>query len=188
MSMYKQIKQTFISEYKERGQIYKDRIIKWNTEAPITRVDKPTNVARARELGYKAKQGVVVVRVRVIGGNKKRATVSGGRKPSKSGRYFSRRKSTQSIAEERAGKKFTNCEVLNSYYIGEAGSNKFFEVILLDRKSPALVSDPVYSRVLMQRHRAERGLTHSGRKHRGIAFKGFGTARFRPSKRQNYRS
>ncbi|MFI5412308.1 MAG: 50S ribosomal protein L15e [Candidatus Micrarchaeales archaeon] len=188
MSFYKSIKQTFVSEYKERSDLYKARIVQWSTESPVMRIDKPTNVARARELGYKAKQGVVIVRVHVLGGRKKRPTVSGGRKPSKSGRFFSRDKSTQAIAEERAAKKFTNCEVLSSYFVGEAGSNKFYEIILLEKSNPVILSDPNYARVVVQNKRAERGLTRAGRSHRGLSFKGYGTTSHRPSKRANNRS
>lgn len=187
MSFYKEMKQTFVSEYKERAPQYKERIVRWSSEAPITRIDKPTNIARARELGYKAKPGVLMARVRVVGGKKKREMPAGGRKPSKAGRFFSRDKSSQSIAEERAGKRFTNCEVLNSYFVGEAGSNKFFEIILLEKANPVILSDPQYRAVAMQSNRVERGLTHSGRKHRGLAFKGYGTISHRPSKRSNIR-
>ncbi len=182
------MKKTFQSEYKERSPEYKERIIKWNTESPIMRVEKPTNIARARELGYKAKEGVIVARVRVIGGKKKRATVGGGRKPSKSGRFFARRKSVQAIAEERAARRFTNCEVLNSYLVGEAGSNKFYEVILLEKANPVILSDNQYRSIVAQSHRADRGLTYAGRLHRGLASRGFGTAGYRPSKRQHNRS
>ena len=188
MPFYKSMKQTFQSEYKERASIYKERIVKWSTEPPVTRVEKPTNIARARELGYKAKEGVIVARVRVLGGTKKRATVGGGRKPSKSGRFFSRRKSVQSIAEERAGKRFTNCEVLSSYFVGEAGSNKFYEVIMLEKANPVILSDNQYRNAVMQSHRAERGLTYAGRLHRGLATRGYGTVKFRPSKRKHDRS
>ncbi|HVC57943.1 MAG TPA: 50S ribosomal protein L15e [Candidatus Acidoferrales bacterium] len=188
MSMYKHMQETFITEYKERSDAYKERIVKWNTEAPILRIDKPTNIARARKLGYKAKQGVIVVRVVVKGGKKKRKDPAGGRKPSKAGMYFSRRKSVQSIAEERAARKFPNCEVLNSYFVGDAGSNKFYEVILLDRANPTILSDKAYVGVIGQRNRVYRGLTSSGRKHRGLRMKSSTTAKFRPSKRQNLRN
>lgn len=187
MGLYRQMKDTFIEEYRARPSVYKERLVRWAAEPPVLRVDKPTNIARARELGYKAKAGILVARVRVIGGTKKRVAPGGGRKPSKSGRFFSRGKSTQAIAEERAAGKFTNCEVLNSYKVGAAGSSLFYEVILVDRSHPAIVADPIYSQVLGQRGRAYRGLTSAGRKHRGIATKGFGTIRFRPSKRSYMR-
>ncbi len=182
MGMYKHIKHTFESEYKERSAEYKSRIIKWNTEPPITRVDKPTNVARARELGYKAKQGIIIARVVVKGGTRKRKQTGGGRKPSKSGRYFAFTKSSQSIAEERASRKFTNFEALNSYFVGAAGSRKFYEVIMLDRNHPAIKSDPAYSGLVAQQGRAYRGITSSGRRHRGIIRKRFGSHSMRPSK------
>ena len=186
--MYKQMRETFINEYKERSDAYKARIIQWNTEAPITRIERPTNIARARTLGYRAKQGVILARVVVKGGKKKRKDPAGGRKPHSSGMYFSRRKSVQSIAEERAARKFANCEVLNSYFVGSAGSSKFYEVILLDRASPSIMNDPKYAGVIGQRNRASRGLTSSGRKHRGLRYKSSTTAKLRPSKRQNMRS
>ena len=188
MSMYKQMQETFINEYKERSQEYKARIVRWSAEPPVNRIEKPTNIARARELGYKAKEGILVARVRVLGGKKKRPMFSGGRKPSKSGRYFSRQKSVQSIAEERAGRRFTNCEVLNSYFVGEAGATKFYEVILLDKSHPAITSDPIYRNVVAQQRRATRGLTHSGRKHRGIGQSGYGSAKNMPSVRRNFRA
>ncbi len=188
VTLYKAMKKTFQSEYKERSPLYKERLVKWAAEPPITRIDGPTNIARARELGYKAKQGVVMARVQVLGGKSKRVMFSGGRKPSKRGMYFTRQKSGQSIAEERAGRRFTNCEVLNSYFVGQSGSTKFYEVILIDRANPVVQSDPGMSAILSQRNRAVRGLTRSGRKHRGLRTKGFGTARFRPSKRANNRS
>jgi len=182
VSMYKHIKQTFQSEYKGRSDEYKSRIIKWNAEPPIIRVSKPTNIARARELGYKAKEGVMMVRVVVKGGTRKRKQAGGGRKPSKSGRYFAFTKSSQSIAEERASRKFTNFEALNSYFVGAAGSRKFYEVIMLDRNHPAIISDPQYSVVASQHGRAFRGMTSSGRRHRGIIRKRYGSHSMRPSK------
>ncbi|MCW6159951.1 MAG: 50S ribosomal protein L15e [Candidatus Micrarchaeales archaeon] len=188
MSMYKSMRSAFIQEYKERSPQYKERIVKWSSEPPVVRIEGPTNIARARALGYKAKEGVIVARVHVLGGTKKRPANSGGRKPSKAGRFFTRRKSSQAIAEERANRKFTNFEVLNSYFVGAAGSDQFYEVILLEKANPVILSDPHYAPIVSQTNRAARGLTFEGRKHRGISRKGFGTIRFRPSKRANDRS
>ncbi len=168
MGAYKQIKKTFIQEYKERSKPYSDRLLAWRSEPPVTRVAKPTNIGRARELGYKAKEGVIIVRAKVIGGSKKRQLAGGGRKPSKSGRFFSRKKSMQAIAEERASRKFPNCEVLNSYFVGKAGSDSFFEVILLQTDSPSIKSDASYKNIVSSRGRAFRGITFNGRKHRGL--------------------
>jgi large subunit ribosomal protein L15e len=168
MSSYKQIRATLISQYKERPKEYRERLMKWAAEGTATRVDRPTNLARARKLGYKAKQGVIVVRVKVSKGKSKRRMPSGGRKPSKSGKYYTRSKGMQAIAEERASKKFVNAEVLNSYFAGDSGSHEYYEIIMLDRESPVIKSDPSYARVIAMKDRAVRGLTASGRRHRGL--------------------
>lgn len=187
MGIYKHIDQTFQEEYSNRDEILKRRITQWRAEPTVTRVERPTNIARARKLGYKAKEGVIVARVKVDRGLRTRPKVRGGRKPSKSGRFFAYRKSLQSMAEERAARKFSNCEVLNSYYVGEDGSYKFFETILLDRSHPAITSDPYYAGIIAAKGRAYRGLTASGVRHRGMRMKGFGTRGNRPSVRSAQR-
>jgi large subunit ribosomal protein L15e len=179
--MYKRMKQTIASEYKTRSDVYKARIIKWNTEPTITKVEHPTNIARARELGYKAKEGVIIVRVSTKGGSRKRKHAAGGRKNSKSGRYFTRSKSSQVIAEERAARKYMNFEVLNSYFVGSAGSKKFYEIILLDRNHNSIKADGEFGRIVSQNRRAFRGMTSAGRKHRGMSRKRFGSHKIRPS-------
>ena len=181
MNAYRHISRSFQQSYATRSPLVKQRIAAWRAQSPVQRVEKPTNVARARELGYKAKQGVVIARVRVDRGLNKRRKIEAGRKPSKEGRFYAFRKSLQARAEERAANKFANCEVLNSYFVGEDGNYKFFEVILLDRTHPSIVSDPIYSGVIMHKGRATRGLTSTGKKFRGIVEKGFGTTRNRPS-------
>ncbi|MGC8676411.1 MAG: 50S ribosomal protein L15e [Candidatus Micrarchaeia archaeon] len=188
MGYSKYLEKTFRSEYKERSGAFKERLAQWRSEAPILRIPKPTNLARARNLGYKAKQGVIVVRVRVRRGRSKREKPMGGRKPSKMGRFYAYRKSLQSIAEERAAAKYTNSEVLNSYFVGEDGNNKFYEVMLLDRGHPEILADPVFSKIVSQKGRAQRGLTSAGKRHRGLNKKGKGAFTRRPSVRARERS
>lgn len=166
MGAYKHITSNFKKSYKEREDIVKNRLMQWRTESSIIRVKKPTNIARARQIGYKAKQGVIVIRVKIRKGLRKREKPRGGRKPSKAGRFFAMGKSFQAMAEERGARKFINCEVVNSYYVGEDGSDKFFEVILVDREHPAIKSDKLYSQIIKRNDRAFRGLTHAGREHR----------------------
>lgn len=169
MGAYKDIKRTFSKEYKERSPEYSERMREWRSQPSVVRAERPTNVARARELGYKAKEGVIIARARVKGGAKKRPKADGGRKPSKSGRFFTRAKSMRSIAEERASRKFPNFEVLNSYFVGHAGSDSFYEIILLNKNGPSVDKDRLYKGIVSSRGRAYRGLTSSGRKHRGAA-------------------
>ncbi len=181
MNAYRYITRSFQQDYSTRSPLLKQRIVEWRRQSPVERVQKPTNVARARELGYKAKQGVIIARVRVDRGLSKRRKIKAGRKPSKEGRFYAFRKSLKVRAEERASNKFTNCEALNSYFVGEDGNYKFFEVILLDRTHPSVMNDPDYSSVIAQHGRANRGITSAGRKFRGLLHKGFGTTQSRPS-------
>ncbi len=168
MGAYGHIKESIESEYQNRDSALKSKLINWRKEPSVVRVLRPTNIARARELGYKAKQGVVVVRVRIRKGKRKREKPRGGRKPSKNGRFFAYATSLQSMAEGRVSRKFMNCEVLNSYYVGEDGTYRFYEAILLDRDHPAVAKDKDYMNVVKQRGRAFRALTSSGKKHRGL--------------------
>ncbi|CAO2577615.1 60S ribosomal protein L15, partial [Lemmus lemmus] len=75
-------------------------------------------------------------------------------------------RSLQSVAEERAGHHCGALRVLNSYWVGEDSTHKFFEVILIDpfhkaiRRNPDTlwITKPVY------KHREMRGLTSAVRK------------------------
>ena len=159
MSSYQRIQQTFQKEYSSRSPEYKARLVKWRKEPTITRAERPTNIVTARQKGYRAKDGYVIVRVRMKRGKRKRIKPTKGRKPSKYGRVYSRQKSLQNIAEDRANKQYRGLEVLNSYWVGEDGVSKFFEVILVDVKLTGLP---------MQKGRAFRSLTRTGRKLRGL--------------------
>jgi len=198
MSFSAAVKETFQKEFqKEKDEfydykdIYRQRLIEFRKPAEsIIRLDKPTNIPRARTLGYKAKQGFVVVRVRIRRGSGLHRRPNKGRKPKRMGvNKLTRRASIQSMAERRAGKKYPNCEVLNSYWIGEDGKHKFFEVILVDTANPSILSDKDVSWLADKQHknRAERGLTSQGKKSRGLRKKGIGTEKIRPSQRANQR-
>ncbi len=92
-------------------------------------------------------------------------------------------KSYQTVAEERANRKFHNCEVLNSYFIAQDGKHYWFEVILVDPDSPSILSDPKIRWIAQKQHsgRVFRGLTSSGRKSRGLRNRGKGAEKIRPS-------
>ena len=183
MSSYERIQQTFQEEYKTRSPEYRQRLTTWRQEPIVVRVDRPTNIARARSLGYKAKPGVIVARVRIGRGRRRRPKPDLKRKPSKAGVFFSPAKSLQRQAEEKASTKFENCEALNSYWVGEDGTHKFFEVILIDRAHPAVLGDRSFASIARQRGRAYRGMTSAGRKGRGLMSKGIGAEKLRPSLR-----
>lgn len=145
--------------------ITKEMLIKWRKDSVVKRVKKPTNIKRARSLGYRAKQGFVIARVRIRKGGRHRKKPEKGRKPSKSGlKHFTPKQSLQAIAERRVARKFPNLEVLNSYYTGEDGMNKYFEVILVDSNHPIIKSDSKINWIVNQRRRAFRGLTSAAKK------------------------
>lgn len=166
------------------------RMRDWRRGPAIVRVERPTRLDRARALGYKAKQGVVVVRARVRKGGRRKMRPWRGRRPKRMGvRKLVPKKSIQLIAEERAARKFPNLEVLNSYPLGSNGTHEYFEVIMLDPNHPAILSDPQFGWVAGEAHRGRvhRGLTRAGRKARGLLHKGKGTKKAKPSVRPRRR-
>ncbi len=109
----------------------------------MVRLEYPTRIDRARSLGYKAKRGgIFVVRSRVRRGGLNRPKIMGGRRPRRMAyNKLTPKKSLQWIAEERAADKYPNCEVLNSYYVGEDGKYKYYEVIMVDPVCPDVMAD-----------------------------------------------
>lgn len=155
----------------EMKQLLRERLVKWRREPAVVRIEKPTRLDRARALGYKAKTGFVVVRVRVRKGGLRKPRPNKGRRPKRMGIYgYSPAKSLRLIAEERAARKFPNLEVLNSYYVGEDGNYKWFEVILVDPHHPAIRRDPDIKWICEKQHKGRvfRGLTSAGKKMRGL--------------------
>lgn len=117
--------------------------------------------------------GYVIYRVRVRRGGRKRPVPKGATygKPVHHGvNQLKFARSLQSVAEERAGRHCGALRVLNSYWVGEDSTYKFFEVILIDpfhktiRRNPDTqwITKPVH------KHREMRGLTSAGRKSRGL--------------------
>lgn len=148
--------------------LYRQRYITWRKQPAIVRIEKPTRVDKARRLGYKAKQGFVVVRVRVKKGIRKRPKPAKGRRPKRYGRFLPKKISLQVIAEQRANRKFPNLEVLNSYWVGSDSKYDWYEVILVDPNHPAIKNDPTINWICRQRGRVFRGLTAAGRRARGL--------------------
>ncbi len=165
MGAYKYISQTFKEEYKQKDDIFKSKLVEWRSEPVMLRVFRPTNISRARNLGYKAKKGYFVVRVRIRKGNRRRINPRAGRNARHAYRYTSPNLSLQAIAEQRVARKYRNAEVLNSYWVGEDGRFKWFEVILADRVMVNIPQTKI-------KGKAFRGLTSIGRKARGLRRKG----------------
>ena len=184
--MYKYIKEAW---KKPNAQMLRQRMIEWRRQPVIVRLDKPTRLDRARELGYKDKNGVIVIRIRVNRGGRKN--------PKRKKRRRSKRQSSRKIlkmnyqwvAEKRAAMYYPNLEVLNSYWVGKDGIHYFFEVIMLDPNRAEIKADKQLNWICSnkQRGRVFRGLTSAGRKSRGLRNKGNRAIKARPSLRAHDR-
>jgi len=186
MSMYKHIREIWKTPKENLGDIWQKRILEWKKENVTVRIKRPTRLDRARSLGYKAKQGFLVVRQRLVRGGRKREKIRKGRRSKHFGRRLNLDKSYQSVAEERASKKYLNCEVLNSYYVGQDGYYFWYEVILVDKSHPQIIADKNINWIYRHKGRVFRGLTSASRKSRGLrSNKGKGAEKLRPSRTAN---
>jgi large subunit ribosomal protein L15e len=168
--------------------LMRERLIEWRRQPTTSRIDRPTRLDRARKLGYKAKQGFVMVRIRVRRGGRRKVRPKAGRRPKRMGvKKFKPGKSIRLIAEERAARKFPNLETLNSYWVGEDGRSKWFEVIMVDPNHPSIKSDTDINWICDKQHtrRVFRSLTSAGKKVRALRTRGRGAEKARPSKKAN---
>ncbi|MEK6825935.1 MAG: 50S ribosomal protein L15e [Nanoarchaeota archaeon] len=160
------------------------KMIQWRASEAAVVVEKPERLDRARALGYKAKVGFVVVRIRVKRGGRQRSRHKHGRKSRKQHVRKILKMNYQWVAEIRAARKYTTLEVLNSYPLGKDGKYYFYEVILVDPSRSEIKSDPVINWICdsTNRRRAERGLTSAAKKSRGLRTKSR-NMKVRPSQR-----
>ncbi|MFH1210700.1 MAG: 50S ribosomal protein L15e, partial [archaeon] len=105
MTIGKYLEQEYRKPGDELRQIWKERIIAWRKEPAALRIEKPTRIDRARALGYKAKQGYIIVRVKVLRGGRMREQFKGGRRPKAYRRKKIVGKNYRWVAEERASRK-----------------------------------------------------------------------------------
>jgi large subunit ribosomal protein L15e len=149
----------------------RERMIEWRKSNALTVVDKPLRIDRARNLGYKAKKGFVMIRVRIArGGRKRRRAGVKGRKTRRQTNRKTLKMNYKWVSEIRAARKFKNLEVLNSYWIGKDGKHYFYEVIMVDPSKPEIKNDKKMKWVSVDsnKKRAERGLTSFAKKSRGM--------------------
>jgi large subunit ribosomal protein L15e len=162
------------------------RIVQWRKQPTVLRIEHPTRLDKARKLGYKAKQGFVVARTKVRRSGFRKLRPRSGRRPKRMGvAKFKLGKSMRLIAEERTAKRFPNLEVLNSYWAGEDGRYKWFEVILLDPNAPTIKTDKDVGWITEKQHtnRVFRSMTSAGKNVRGLRNRGRGAEKVRPSRR-----
>ena len=165
------------------------RMIEWRKSPVIVKVEKPLRLDRARALGYKAKKGVVVVRIRILRGGRKKPRPRKGRRSKRMGIKKVLKMNYREVAEQRVSRKYTNMEVLNSYQIGKDGRNYFYEVILIDPSKNEIKTDNQLGFLANRANKARalRGLTSAGKKARGLRNSPVKAPKVRPSLRANRR-
>ena len=128
--------------WKENSPELRSRVILWRKQDAVTRIEKPSRILRARRLGYKAKQGIIVVRMRVGTGGMRRKRPTGGRRPKHLG--VTRIKAAvnmKQVADRRVLERYPNMSLLGSYFIYKDGMHYWFEVILADPSHPRIIKD-----------------------------------------------
>merc|ERR1712228_204050 len=159
----------------------------------IHKCQRPSRSDKARKLGYKRSQGYVIYRIRVRRGGRKRPVRKGtvfGKPVNQGIRKLKKERTHKSTAEERVGRKCSNLRVLNSYWVGQDASFKFYEVILVDPNHKHILRDSRINWIVSpkQAHRELRGLTSTGKKSRGLLKRGGHVApKLRPSVRASWR-
>lgn len=166
----------------------RERMIGWRKSGVFTKVEKPLRLDRARALGYKAKKGFVIIRIRLKRGGHKRPRPNKGRRSKRLHTRKTLKMSYRWIAEQRVSRKYKNLEVLNSYLIGKDGIHCFYEVITVDPSKPEIKSDKTMNWIGKgaNKKRAMRGLTSAAKKSRGLRSK-HPTSKVRPSVRAGKR-
>ncbi|KAK3210025.1 hypothetical protein GRF29_44g1388104 [Pseudopithomyces chartarum] len=157
----------------------------------IHRASRPSRPDKARRLGYKAKQGYVIYRIRVRRGGRKRPVPKGATygKPTNQGvNQLKYQRSLKSTAEERVGRRCANLRVLNSYWINQDSTYKYYEVILVDPSHKAIRRDARINWIVkpVHKHRESRGLTATGKKSRGLG-KGHGYNKTTAGRRKTWK-
>ncbi len=134
--------QIWLNIWRTNAPEIRSRVVSWRKQNALVRIDKPSRIQRARRLGYKAKQGIIVIRMRVGTGGMRRKRPRGGRRPKHLG--VTRIKadvSMKSVAERRVLEKHPNMKLLGSYFLYKDGMHYWFEVILADPSHPRISKD-----------------------------------------------
>ncbi len=128
--------------WKENSIVLRERAIVWRKEDAVTRIERPSRLLRARRLGYKAKQGIVVIRMRVGTGGMRRQRPRGGRRPKHLGvTRIKQDDNMKTVADRRVLERYPNMKLLGSYFLYKDGKHYWYEVILADPSHPSISKD-----------------------------------------------
>lgn len=134
--------QVWLKMLKENPMELRQRAVIWRKQNAVTRVEKPSRIARARRLGYKAKQGIIVIRMRVGTGGMRKQRPRGGRRPKHLGvTKIKADVSMKQVSERRVLERYPNMKLLGSYFLYKDGMHYWFEIILADPSHPRIAKD-----------------------------------------------
>ena len=140
--MYKHLAKTWINMWKTNSEQLKTRAIGWRRELAIHRINRPSRLDRARRLGYKAKQGIVVIRTRVGRGGMRKQRPTAGRRQKHSGVvHIKQAINMRIVAERRVNERYPNMEIIGSYFLYKDGKHSWYEVILAEPNHPSVFKD-----------------------------------------------
>jgi large subunit ribosomal protein L15e len=146
-ALYREIGNTWQRVFHEKSGDILARAIQLRKGPTMERLERPSRLDRARMLGYKAKEGVVVVRIRVGAGGMRRQRPTSGRRPKHLGVLRMKSdESVQKVAERRVREKHVNLKLLGSYLLWVDGKHRWYEMVLIDPLHPAIKKDYDYRR------------------------------------------
>ena len=146
--------QVWLKMLKENPMELRQRAVIWRNQNALTRVEKPSRIARARRLGYKAKQGIIVIRMRVGTGGMRKQRPRGGRRPKHLGvTKIKADVSMKQVAERRVLQRYPNMKLLGSYFLYKDGMHYWFEIILADPSHPRIAKDKEMRKRVLPRTR-----------------------------------
>lgn len=168
----------YLNEFRRNKQSinfrYLNRLRMWYfRQHTVIHETTPTYLDKARSIGYKKKEGVKTIRIRVKRGGRPRKHRHGktNGKPSKMAIYQRKHaKSLQGLAEIRVGRKYQSLNILGSYWVGQDRVYKYYEVIAVKRSSESIKNDKDLNWLCkpVHKHREARGLTRATKKSRGL--------------------
>ena len=141
--------QIWIQLWRENSPDIRDRVVGWRKQNAVTRIEKPSRLQRARRLGYKAKQGIIVVRMRVGTGGMRKKRPTGGRRQKHLGVLrIKADDNMKTVAERRVLERYPNMKLLGSYFVYKDGMHYWYEVILADPLHPRIAQDKEFKKRL----------------------------------------
>ena len=147
--MHQYMAEAWARMWKTNSEELKKRAIVWRKEPTIHRINRPSRLDRARRLGYKAKQGIIVIRTKVGRGGMRKQRPTSGRRPKHLGvTRIKQAESMRLVAERRVNEKYPNLEVLGSYFLYKDGKNIWYEIILADTSHPSIAKDVEFKKRL----------------------------------------